>query len=246
MRQDDALGPQAAPATVLAQRDLVRELLSSTGGPVRDQLLSLLANLSRFAGWLSFDLADYGAADGYYEVARTAAHDARNTELGIMVLCNMSHLATWRGRPRVGIGHALAAQGRAAQISDRRLRAYAFDVAARAFAKDRRERDAAAALERAEIELGEVVDESAWAYFSNTGFDVSRHPIVIPNVSSSRSRTSRVRWRADSSSRQWNGGREKASSYTSQIASRWAAARSETPASKVTPMSAMGGDVTAG
>src|SRR5690349_18617576 len=68
--------------------------------------------------------------------ARAAAHQAQNTELGAFVLCNMSHLASWRGQARIGIDHALAAQGWAIQTDDARLQAYAFDVGARALAMD--------------------------------------------------------------------------------------------------------------
>lgn len=46
----------------------------------------------------------------------------------------MSHLATWRGHPRVGIDHAVAAQGWVKETDDALLRAYAADVAARAYA----------------------------------------------------------------------------------------------------------------
>jgi hypothetical protein len=165
MRQDDALGPQAALNTVLAQRDLVQGLLVGAGSEHRDALLSLMANLSRFAGWLSFDLSNFDAASGYYEAARADAHAARNTELGALVLCNMSHLATWRGQPRVGIDHALAAQGWAAQTEDHRLRAYAMDVAARAFASDQRDKAARDALEAAEKEISQAKGTSQWAYF---------------------------------------------------------------------------------
>ncbi|WP_436528455.1 hypothetical protein [Actinoplanes sp. HUAS TT8] len=66
MRQDDALGPQAALNTVLAQRDLVQGLLAGAGSEHRDALLSLMANLSRFAGWLSFDLGNFDAASVHY------------------------------------------------------------------------------------------------------------------------------------------------------------------------------------
>jgi tetratricopeptide (TPR) repeat protein len=169
MRQDDALGPQAALNTVLAQRELVQGLLVGAGPTYRDGLLSLLANLSRFAGWLSFDLGNFDAASVYYEAARADAHEARNTELGALVLCNMSHLATWRGQPRVGIDHALAAQGWAAQTKDHRLRAYASDVAARAFAGDRRDQAARNAWEAAEREISEARGESRWAYFFTAG-----------------------------------------------------------------------------
>jgi transcriptional regulator with XRE-family HTH domain len=134
MRQDDTLGPQAALDTVLAQRNLVRAVLPECPGQLRPRLLSMFSNLSRFAGWLSFDLRDFDSASYYYEQARTAAHAAENTDLSIFVLCNMSHLATWRGQPRVGIDHAVAAQGWARETDDLLLRAYVADVAARAYA----------------------------------------------------------------------------------------------------------------
>ncbi|MGH3702073.1 MAG: hypothetical protein ACRDQY_22015 [Pseudonocardiaceae bacterium] len=50
-----------------------------------------------------FDHAGY-----YYEDARALAHEAENTGLGALVLCEMSHLATWQGIPRTGIDHAVA------------------------------------------------------------------------------------------------------------------------------------------
>ena len=134
MRQDDAIGPHAALDTVLAQRHLVRAVLPDCPPDLKPRLLSLFSNLSRFAGWLSFDLSDFDSASYFYEQARSAAHEAENTDLGIFVLCNMSHLATWRGQPRVGIDHAVAAQGWARQTDDALLGAYAADVAARAYA----------------------------------------------------------------------------------------------------------------
>lgn len=112
----------------------MRALLPECPAHLRPRLLSLFSNLSRFVGWLSFDLSDFDSAAYYYEQARTAAHEAEDTELGIFVLCNMSHLATWRGQPRVGIDHALAAQGWAKETGDLMLRAYVADVAARAYA----------------------------------------------------------------------------------------------------------------
>lgn len=141
MRQDDSLGPQAALDTVLAQRNLAYAMLSECPSVLRPRLLSAFANLSRYAGWLAFDLKDFDGASYYYEQARTAAHEAQNTALGAMVLCNLSHLATWQHRPRVGIDHAVAAQAWANQTDDLPLRAFASDVAARAYAMD--EQDAA-------------------------------------------------------------------------------------------------------
>lgn len=135
MRQDDALGPQAVLDTVLAQRRLVRTILADCPAALRARLLSLFANLSRFAGWLCFDLSDLDSAAHFYEQARIAAHEAENTELGIFVLCNLSHLATWRGQPRAGIDHAVAATAWASDTDDTLLRAYVADVSARAYAR---------------------------------------------------------------------------------------------------------------
>jgi len=172
MREDDTLGPQAALDTTLAQRSLVRSILPEAPGNVKDRLLSLYANMSRFAGWLSFDLNNYQAAAEYYESARAAAHEAHNTELGAFVLCNMSHLATWRGQPRIGIDHAVAAQGWANQTGDARLQAYAYDVTARAQAMDSGGRAALAAIDQARTLLAKAAADptpTSFVYFYNPG-----------------------------------------------------------------------------
>jgi tetratricopeptide (TPR) repeat protein len=139
IRYDDALGPQATLNTILTQRQIVRGLLPATSGVLRERVLSLFASYSRFAGWLSFDLNNHAAALEYYETARIAAHEAQDTRLGAFILCNLSHLATWQGRARVGIDHAVAAKAWAARTEDSRLKAYACDVAARAYALDGQE-----------------------------------------------------------------------------------------------------------
>lgn len=154
MNQDDVLGPQAALDTVLAQRKLTHTLLSECPSQLRRRLLTLYGNVSRFAGWLSFDLGDFETASIYYEQARVAAHEAENADLSSFVLCNMSHLATWRQRPRVGIDHALAAQNWAEDTDDELLRAYAADVAARAYAGAGKDQACLDALDTAQRGLG--------------------------------------------------------------------------------------------
>jgi len=154
----------------VAQRNLVRGLLPGAPDVLSDQLRSLYANLSRFAGWLSFDLGNYDAAAQYYEAARQSAHEAHNTELGALVLCNLSHLATWRRQPRTGIDHALAAIGWANQTDDARLQAYAYDVAARAYAMDRQDRATHRAIEQAQVAFTNVDDRTdTYAYFFSAG-----------------------------------------------------------------------------
>jgi hypothetical protein len=139
----------------------------------KDQMLSLYAALSAFAGWLSYDLCNFAAATNFLETARSAAHEAHNTPLGAHVLCNMSQIATWRGQPRTGIDHAVAAQGWAAQTDDLRLQAYAQDVAARAYAADGAQRDALGAIERARTMHARADPDQPTTVYSCTPADLT-------------------------------------------------------------------------
>ncbi len=169
-RQDDALGPQAVLDTVLAQRNLLRVLVHDCPASLRPRLLAALANASRHAGWLSFDLNAFDSAWYYYEDARSLAHEAENTELGAFVLCNMSHLATWQGKARIGIDHAVAAGEWARRTDDGMLHAYAADVAARAYAADGQGDAASVALDAAETALAAAGDGPAgYVYFYDEG-----------------------------------------------------------------------------
>lgn len=166
-RADDLLGPHAALHTVVAQRNVIRWILTDCPSSLRDRALSLLSVATRVAGWLSFDLGDYEGAWFYYEQARSAAHEARDNALAAQVLCNMSHLATWQGAPRTGIDHAVAAQGWAEHTGDLLLKAYAHQVAARAYAAAG-QATALRELERAEAFIG-AADTSAGSvvHFNN-------------------------------------------------------------------------------
>lgn len=169
-RQDDALGPQAALDTVLAQRNMARLLVRECPASLRPQMLSVLSNASRHAGWLSFDLNDFESARYYYEDARALAHEAENVELGAFVLCNMSHLATWQRKPRIGIDHAVAAGEWAKRTDDVALRAYAADVAARAYAADGQSEACLAALDVAGTALTMMGDQQpSYVYFYDEG-----------------------------------------------------------------------------
>lgn len=135
MREEDAIGPQSVLETVLSQHRLVQALLmEETAGTPQLRLLSLFSNMSRFIGWTLFNLNDFDGAERYYSLARSAAHQADNDVLSGFVLCNLSHLATWRGDPRLGVEHALGALGWATRSESKLLSAYANDVGARAYA----------------------------------------------------------------------------------------------------------------
>jgi hypothetical protein len=167
------LGPQAALQSALAHRQLA--MAQARTAPAREarRALSVAAELSQLVGWFCFNLGDYGNADHYYHEARAVAHDAYNVELVTYVLCTMSHLATWQGKPRVGIDHAVAAEAWAGQSSDPRASAYAADVAARAFAADQESGRCSAALDAEWTALSRVGnDDSALAlwYFYDESF----------------------------------------------------------------------------
>jgi hypothetical protein len=134
-------------------------------------MLSALSEASRQAGWLSFDLKQFDHAGYYYEDARALAHEAQNTGLGALVLCEMSHLATWQSRPRIGIDHAVAAGRWAYRTGDVRLRAYTADVAARAYAADRQRDACVNALDTAHTVLTTADDHTP----SYTVYDEASH-----------------------------------------------------------------------
>jgi hypothetical protein len=152
-QQDHALGPQAVLNTVLAQRDLARTLVPECPAALRPRMLSALSETSRQAGWLSFDLNRFDNADYYYEDAYALTHEAQNIGLGALVLCEMSHLATWQGKPHIDIDHAVTAGQWATRTDDLRLRAYAADTAARAYAADGQRDACQAALDTAHATL---------------------------------------------------------------------------------------------
>jgi DNA-binding XRE family transcriptional regulator len=171
MRQDDVLGPHAVLDTVLAQRTLVRTLMTECSAGQRASLLSLYGNMSRFAGWLSFDLTHYDTAGRHYEEARLAAHEAEDTDLTVIVLCNLSHLATWRRRARVGVEHATAARNWAKDTDDDLLRSYTADVAARAYSGMGERRACLDALDSAEAGVMDAEPQTpatSFAYFYGT------------------------------------------------------------------------------
>ncbi|MGH3996309.1 MAG: hypothetical protein ACRDTJ_02460 [Pseudonocardiaceae bacterium] len=170
-RQDRLLGPEAVLNTVLAQLDLIRALLPGCPDALRPRMLSALSAASHQAGWLSFDLQRFDHAGYYYEDARALAHEAENSGLGAFVLCQMSHLATWQGKPRIGIDHAVAAEYWANRTDDLRLRAYTADVAARAYAAAGQRDACVDALDTAHTTLTRADDQAP----SYSEYDEAKH-----------------------------------------------------------------------
>ncbi|HEV2089329.1 MAG TPA: hypothetical protein VGR21_13555 [Cryptosporangiaceae bacterium] len=172
-KQGDLLGPQVAVQTTVAQREVVGRIVKAAPAKVRDRALALHAQLSQLAGWQLFNLGDYRTAEHYYDDARTTAHEANAPELASYVLCTMSHLATWQGKPRVGIDHALAAAAWAERAGSDPARAYAADVAVRALVADNQRAAAREALDdehRAVMAITADAPAGSWWYFYDESF----------------------------------------------------------------------------
>jgi len=92
--------------------------------------------MSSSVGDYFFDLDDLDSARYYYDQARAAAHEARNTELSIYALCSMSYAASSQGKAHAGIDLAAAAQSLSPQTDDPLLRVCAAERAGTAYAVD--------------------------------------------------------------------------------------------------------------
>jgi transcriptional regulator with XRE-family HTH domain len=148
-RQDDALGPHAVLRTVIAQRELVDSLLDECPGGLRPRLLSVYSSMSSSIGTYFFDLEDPASAMHYCDQAREAAQGARNTELSIYALCNMSYFASWQGKAHAAIDFAAAAQSLAGKTDDALLQACAAERAASAYGIDGQYKECMTEFDRA-------------------------------------------------------------------------------------------------
>jgi tetratricopeptide (TPR) repeat protein len=134
-RQASALGPKLTLQSVVGHRGVAHRLVKTAPAAFRQRALSLYADLTKLTGWLRFNLGDFPGAQRHYDEARRAAHDSGDLEALAHALCLMGQLATWRGRPRIGVEHAVEAAAWARNAGPR-AQAYAADVAARAYASD--------------------------------------------------------------------------------------------------------------
>ncbi|MGH8361355.1 MAG: hypothetical protein ACRESF_28090, partial [Pseudomonas sp.] len=169
-QQGDVLGPQLTLHSALGHRQVAQRLAHTAPTNFQQRAVSAYAELTQLVGWLCFNMGDYHGAQHYYDDARSAAHDAQNVELVTFVLCGMSHLATWQGKPRVGLDHAAAAAVWATQTDSPLAQAYAADVAARAYAADNQPVEFQAALDREYAALTAQHSDtpiSSWWYVCN-------------------------------------------------------------------------------
>ncbi|MGH3696087.1 MAG: hypothetical protein ACRDRX_19200 [Pseudonocardiaceae bacterium] len=172
-QQGDVLGPQLTLHSTIGHQQLAQRLAQAAPTEFQPRAISAYAELTQLLGWLCFNMGDDRSAQHYYDAARGAAHDTQNVELVTYILCTMSHLATWQGKPRVGIDHAVAAAVWAEQANSPLARAYAADVAVRAYAADNQPDECREVLDREYAALQAArTDEprAAWWYFYDESF----------------------------------------------------------------------------
>ncbi|MFV2104925.1 hypothetical protein [Micromonospora sp. LOL_024] len=174
-RQGDVLGAGSTLPTTLAYRRIAEQQARlAPPGIARDRAVAAYAELTQLAGWLCLNLGNHSAAQRLYDDARAAAHEAREVELVTYILCTMSHLATWQGKPRVGIDHAVAAASWAEQSGSSYARAYAADVAVRALTADGQAARSQEFLDREYAALQAATADQgpsqSWWYFYDESF----------------------------------------------------------------------------
>jgi tetratricopeptide (TPR) repeat protein len=172
-QQGDVLGPQLTLQSVIGHRQMAQRLAQAAPSKFQSRAVSAYAELTQLVGWLCFNMGSYRSAQHYYDEARSAAHDAQNVELVTYILCTMSHLATWQGKPRIGIDHAVAAAVWAEQAQNPIARAYAADVAVRAYVADNQADRYRETLDReyAALRAARAAEPTAfWWYFYDESF----------------------------------------------------------------------------
>jgi tetratricopeptide (TPR) repeat protein len=185
-QQHDALGPQAVLHTVLAQRQLVRSLLDECPAERRPRLLSLDSSMSSSIGFYFFDLDDAASAMHYCDQARAAAQEARNTELAVWALCNMSYFASWQGKAHAAIDFAAAAQSLVSRTDDVPLQVCAVEKSGIAYAVDGQYKECMTEFDRALAGLnssaGRTSPESP-AYWTHEGHVYSQQGYCLLRLS---------------------------------------------------------------
>jgi len=152
-RQQDIFGSKAVLHTVIAQREFVDSLLDECSDELRPRLLSVYSGMSISIGYYLFDLDDVASAMHYCEQARAAAQEARNTELAVYALCNMSYFASWQGKAHAGLDFAAAAQNLASKTDDALWHVFAAERAAIAYAIDGQHKECMTEFDRAQAGL---------------------------------------------------------------------------------------------
>ncbi|MGB6162043.1 MAG: helix-turn-helix transcriptional regulator [Pseudonocardiaceae bacterium] len=171
-RQEDTLGPCEVLDTVVSQQRIVRHLLKG-GCPagLRQPLSVVDSNMASSIGSYLVDMGQLDEAQRYFERARRAGHDARNSACAAYAAAWTSYVAFLRGDTCIAVDAAAAARSLAARTDDARLKARAELRAAGAYALDGQYGPCMAACERAQEFLAGATASApeSLAYWVNEG-----------------------------------------------------------------------------
>ncbi|MGH3868540.1 MAG: hypothetical protein ACRDQ4_20950 [Pseudonocardiaceae bacterium] len=137
-RLEDQLGPCQVLDTVVAQHRLVHRILDGGGCPdkLRRPLNLVDSNIASAIGGYLVNMGHPDEGRGYFEHARKAAHDARNTVYAAYAAANVTFAAFELADTPAALDNAAAARSLAVRTDDPSLKALAEQMAANAYALD--------------------------------------------------------------------------------------------------------------
>jgi hypothetical protein len=171
-RQEDMLGPCEVLDTVVSQQRIVRYLLKGGCPAGLRQSLSLVdSNMAVTIGGYLVSMGQPDAAQRHFAHGRRAGHDARSPACAAYAAAWTSFAAFMRGDTCVALDTAAAARSLAARTDDARLKAFAEEMAAGAYALDGQHGSCMAACTRAEEFLARGIASApeSLAYWVHAG-----------------------------------------------------------------------------
>lgn len=96
-RADMMLGPRALIGTVIAQCELIGQLVDNADGPTRQRMAQVGTSYAAFAAWLHLDAGDPLTALRWHDVAQELAHRSRDREAIACALVDRAMARTDQG-----------------------------------------------------------------------------------------------------------------------------------------------------
>jgi hypothetical protein len=171
--------------TVIAQHQLVRSLLAGCPERFRTPLLIVDSNMAATLGGYLFDMGHPDIAKRHFDAARRAAHDAHHRAYAAYAAASTSAVARLTGDTPTALDAAAAARSLAARTNDHRLKAYAEQIAAGAYAMDDQYDACVAAFARAHEFLVSATSPASldsptyWVHHGTIGSHFSKALILL-------------------------------------------------------------------
>jgi tetratricopeptide (TPR) repeat protein len=166
---DDDLGGGDLYALIIADLKYVTARLKSGrySEKIGKKLHAAAAELSRLAGWVSFDAQHHKAAQMWWEAALRSAHTSGDWSLGAHILTNMGNQTYNIGSPQNAVALIETAQAGAKNISTSKVKSILAARLARAHCKNGDARACLNELDQARdhFSKGDHPDDPSWTYY---------------------------------------------------------------------------------